>query len=88
MPADDAGNLPAASYLETVAFLLQENGFPVGNSNLAVDGLSEILLVGSNGPQPLPASALVKVVCNVQLCVALPQLAPTLQWWFRQPYEL
>lgn len=67
MPADDAGNLPAASYLETVAFLLQENGFPVGNSNLAVDGLSEILLVGSNGPQPLPASALVKVIGCLQI---------------------
>ncbi len=62
MPGDDAGNLSEATYLETLAFLLKENGYPAGSANLTAPGMGDILLVAKDGPQPLPASALVRVV--------------------------
>src|SRR5215216_3778937 len=54
MPGDDAGGLPEASYLEALAFLLKENGYPAGTANLTAAGMADILLVGKEGPQPLP----------------------------------
>lgn len=60
MPAKDPGSLTPAVYLDTLAFLLRENGYPAGNE-LKADMLATTLLVGANGPQPLPPSALVKV---------------------------
>lgn len=61
MPGDEPGSLSDAVYLETLAFLLQENGYPAGTA-LERDALEDILLVGENGPQPLPANSLVRVV--------------------------
>jgi S-disulfanyl-L-cysteine oxidoreductase SoxD len=61
MPGDDAGNLPEATYLETLAFLLKENGYPAGTGNLTASSTSDIVMVGKNGPQLLPPSALVRV---------------------------
>jgi mono/diheme cytochrome c family protein len=67
MPGDDAGNLSEATYLETLAFLLKENGYPAGTANLAASSMSDILLVGKNGAQPLPANALVRVTGCLQV---------------------
>ncbi|MDR0780800.1 MAG: hypothetical protein LBF16_08915 [Pseudomonadales bacterium] len=61
MPGDDPGSLKPAVYLDTLAFLLQENGYPDGKE-LKADTLGGILLVGKEGPQPLPANAMVRVV--------------------------
>ena len=61
MPGDDPGSLEPQVYLDTLAFLLQQNGYPAGGE-LKADALRNILLVGANGPQPLPANALVSVV--------------------------
>jgi hypothetical protein len=61
MPGDDAGNLKEAVYLETLAFLLKENGYPSGKANLTAAATGTILLVGENGPQPLPVNSLVRV---------------------------
>lgn len=61
MPGDEPGSLSDTVYLETLAFLLQENGYPAGSA-LEQETLGEILLVGESGPQPLPANALVRVV--------------------------
>lgn len=61
MPGDEPGSLSDTVYLETLAFLLQENGYPAGSA-LERDTLDDILLVGENGPQPLPANSLVRVV--------------------------
>ncbi len=61
MPGDDAGNLTEAVYVDTVAFLLKENGYPAGTANLAATDMGNILLVGKAGPQPLPANTLVRV---------------------------
>jgi hypothetical protein len=79
MPGDDAGNLKEAVYLETLAFLLKENGYPAGTSNLSAADTSDILLVGENGPQPLPLNALVRVTGCLQAngeSVQLTQGAP------------
>jgi mono/diheme cytochrome c family protein len=47
MPADRPGSLTDADYLDVVAFLLKENGFPSGPSELGheVDSLRNILIV-------------------------------------------
>jgi S-disulfanyl-L-cysteine oxidoreductase SoxD len=60
MPAKDPGSLTPAVYIDTLAFLLRENGYPAG-TELKADMLDTTLLVGAGGPQPLPPSALVKV---------------------------
>jgi hypothetical protein len=61
MPGDEPGTLKPDVYLDALAFLLQENGYPAGKE-LKADALGDILLVGENGPQPLPANAMVRVV--------------------------
>jgi Cytochrome c1 len=61
MPGDEPGSLKPQVYLETLAFLLQENGYPAG-AELKEDALSDIWLVGPDGAKPLPANALVRVV--------------------------
>jgi len=62
MPADEPGTLSAAVYLETLAFLLQENGFPAGSVELKVELLDSILLTGADGPALLPSNSLVRLV--------------------------
>jgi cytochrome c5 len=62
MPQTAPGSLPAATYVDIVAHLLQENDYPAGDRELTTDALRSTLLVGPNGPQPLPSGALVRVV--------------------------
>jgi S-disulfanyl-L-cysteine oxidoreductase SoxD len=62
MPADEPGTLSAAVYLETLAFLLKENGYPAGSTELKAEQLDSILFTGPDGPQPLPANSLVRLV--------------------------
>jgi hypothetical protein len=62
MPADAAGGLSEAAYLEILAFILHLNDYPEGAKPLQADGLARIRLVGKEGPRPLPANTLVKVV--------------------------
>jgi hypothetical protein len=62
MPADEPGTLSTAVYLETLAFLLQENGFPAGSVELKVELLDSILLTGTDGPAVLPPNSLVRLV--------------------------
>jgi len=49
-------------YLDVVTFILKGNGFPAGAMELVPDALSNIRLVGKNGPQPVPDGALVITV--------------------------
>jgi cytochrome c5 len=62
MPQQAPGSLSDAAYLEVLAHLLSENSFKAGSSELTRDALASTLLVGPNGPQPLPSGALVRVV--------------------------
>ena len=40
MPATQPGTLPHDDYVEIMAFLLQQNGYPAGKTELTFDGAS------------------------------------------------
>lgn len=62
MPQSKPGSLSDAEYVDILAFLLQENAYPAGPRELAVEALATTLLVGPAGPQPLPNGALIQIV--------------------------
>jgi mono/diheme cytochrome c family protein len=62
MPANAAGSLNEATYVDILAYILQVNMFPAGSRELTADAVGETLLVGKDGPQPLATNALVQVV--------------------------
>lgn len=62
MPATSPGTLGEDKYLDVLAYIFQINGLPAGTKNLTGDMLGTTLLVGKDGPQPLPTSAQVEVV--------------------------
>lgn len=65
MPLGRTPNSNAISdkeYLDLVTFILKGNGFPAGATELVPDALSNVRLVGKNGPQPVPDGALVITV--------------------------
>jgi hypothetical protein len=61
MPRNAPGTLATATYLDIVAYILQENGFPAGASDLSSDNLKSIEVTGQNGSASLPIGALVQV---------------------------
>ena len=62
MPQQAPGSLAEPEYLAIVAHLLSENSFPAGSRELTTATTQDTLLVGPNGPRPLPSGALVAVV--------------------------
>ena len=62
MPRNAQGTLSEKIYLDAIALLLKENGFPVGNAELTVSNVADIQFIGPNGPKPLPGNAVVEVV--------------------------
>jgi hypothetical protein len=62
MPQRAPGSLSEPVYLDVLAHLLRESHYPPGREELSKQQLATTLLVGSNGPQPLPSGALVGVV--------------------------
>jgi hypothetical protein len=62
MPGDKPGSLSDTNYVNLVAYLLRTNGYPAGTSELTVAKTRDILLVGPDGPKPLPANVLVSAV--------------------------
>jgi mono/diheme cytochrome c family protein len=62
MPRDDPGKLAAGAYVDILAYLLSRNSFPAGGQELTAGTLGNTLLVGKDGPRPLPTNALVQVV--------------------------
>jgi S-disulfanyl-L-cysteine oxidoreductase SoxD len=59
MPQDAPGKLEDAGYRDVVAYILKMNTFPPGAGELTAEGLGATLLVGKDGPKPLPTNALV-----------------------------
>ena len=54
-------------YLDILSYILQVNGFPAGTDELRFETLEHILVVGKDGPRPVPDGSLVRVVgCLVQ----------------------
>ena len=62
MPQAAPGTLTEGMYLDLLAYMLQANGLPAGAKELIAESLSSTLLVGKDGPQPLPSSAQVDLV--------------------------
>jgi cytochrome c5 len=62
MPQDAPGKLEASAYLDVLSYLLKANSIPAGARELTTDALGGTLLVGKDGPKPLPANALVKAI--------------------------
>lgn len=62
MPFDDPATLSDAAYLDSVAYILEVNGFPGGSRELAADGLADIRIEDLAGPGQVPSFALVQVV--------------------------
>ena len=62
MPFDDPATLGDDAYLDSVAYILQFNGFPAGTRELIPDGLADIRIEGREGPGSVPSFALVQVV--------------------------
>jgi mono/diheme cytochrome c family protein len=62
MPGNKPGSLSEQNYVDLIAYILQANGYRAGTSELTAAKTNGILLVGPDGPQALPATALVRAV--------------------------
>jgi len=63
MPQDaGAEKLPDSDYLDITAYLLYANDLPAGTRELTLDRVRHTLLVGPEGPKPLPPATTVRVV--------------------------
>ena len=62
MPFDEPATLGEEAYLDSVAYILEFNGFPPGDRELTPDGLADIRIEGREGPADVPSFALVQVV--------------------------
>jgi mono/diheme cytochrome c family protein len=54
MPRNAAGTVPEKDKVDVVAYILQANGFPAGSSELTTASIPTVLLIGKDGPKPLP----------------------------------
>jgi mono/diheme cytochrome c family protein len=61
-PVGEPGTLPANTYVDIIAYILKVNEYPAGQTELTKETLSTVLLVGKDGPRPLPTNASVQVV--------------------------
>jgi mono/diheme cytochrome c family protein len=61
MPQDSPGKLSETAYLDILAHILQSNSIPAGTKELTAGELPAIVLVGKDGPKPLPANSLVRM---------------------------
>jgi len=59
MPGDSPGKFEEAFYVDVISYLLEETGYREGSSELTAADAGNILLVGRDGPKPLPNQALV-----------------------------
>ena len=62
MPPRANSALTEEQAVSIVSYLLQESGYPAGNSELTVDAMTGIMVSGPNGPQPLPNYAAIQIV--------------------------
>ena len=59
MPGDKPGTLSETDYINLTAYLLKANGYKSGAAPLSAGKTKDVLLVGPDGPKPLPPNALV-----------------------------
>jgi len=58
----DAKPIPDNDYLDILTYILDVNGYRTGPSELTLGLLGNVMLVGKNGPQPVPDGSLVITV--------------------------
>lgn len=56
------GSLKTQEYLDIVAYILSYNEYPAGSAELKLEDLNTVMLVGPEGPAPLPPSAMMRTV--------------------------
>ncbi len=67
MPASEPGSLSESTYVDILAFVLQQNSIPPGSKELTAAAAAPITLVGKAGPKPLSTNTLVQVSgCAIQ----------------------
>jgi S-disulfanyl-L-cysteine oxidoreductase SoxD len=57
MPLRNPGVLPASTYVDITAYLLEANGLPTGQHELTKEVAARVLFVAPGGPKPLPTSS-------------------------------
>ncbi len=62
MPFDEPASLGDDAYVDSVAYLLQVNGFPAGPRELTAAGAADVRIEAEDGPGDVPSFALVSVV--------------------------
>ena len=69
MPPGEASTVGASDKLDTVAYLLKQNGFPEGRAELPSDGdaLETIQITGKGGPIPVRTGTLVRTTGCLEL---------------------
>jgi hypothetical protein len=77
MPHGSPAAASDSEKLDVLAFILRSNNFPAGASVLTAESVSRIMLVGKDGPEPLPNMTAVRVVG----CLSL---MPPNAWMVRQ----
>ena len=67
MPRNAPRSLGDGEYLDIIAYVLQSNAFPAGQAELTLDSADRTLIVGKEGPKPVPDFSLISVSgCLVQ----------------------
>jgi mono/diheme cytochrome c family protein len=62
MPPGPREGVNSPEYVDIIAYVLGVNQFPAGSGELTLNDLERILIVGKDGPKPVPDFALVTVV--------------------------
>ena len=62
MPRGAPRSLADAEYVDIIAYVLRANEFPTGAAELTLDALEGVLVIGKEGPAPVPDFSLVTVV--------------------------
>jgi cytochrome c5 len=68
MPAGEVASVAEPEKLETMVYVLQQNGFPEGGAELTPDGdaLATIQITGKSGPMPVRTGTLVRTAGCLQ----------------------
>jgi hypothetical protein len=53
----DTKPLPDTTYADIISYIFKENGFPTGKTELSLDSLDKVQILGRNGIQPPPQYA-------------------------------
>lgn len=62
MPPGASGSLGDQAYLDIIAYVLEVNAFPHGESDLTAARAADVLVYGEDGPDAVPNFAMVQVV--------------------------